>query len=443
MSDILLNNNMANQEIEKIERLRSEIQKKLDNRNWEVESQVMITKNNRRHWLDIVVKYNRDVVTIFEYKSCIKVISDTIIKRCNIFRDLFPQSSPAVYLTDGDICVEVYKNGSIAKRHDENIDKVIETISNKMSISAEPDYASFIKELKNFKIDEVIKFAEKIENGDSKCFFEVNSNTFSFNAEYERLFFKTLLGNVPDVLYRYTSLDNVLRLLSELKQSMVSLLGMTDFTECYYANNYVSSIIEMDTSTDIYKKATRCFILSFSVGENENMKMWEDYGDKYKGVRIRYQRRGDSVNNSFWIAPVCYAVSKDKHPKLDFIAKIQRSYGQATFKINQWDIWQHFFKPYDYRDEEEVRILYSCKDLQDENGLKDDAWKWKNQDGKLFPLLLFESDEFPYTISEIMLGPIDADMFERNKAVLEQMILVNKANDIKVISSKYNEKNRG
>lgn len=233
------------------------------------------------------------------------------------------------------------------------------------------------------------------------------------------------MGEARNELYRYTSFEAIKRILSEDKHSMASLIGMTDFTECYYADDYIKKKVQMDVKErgKVYSDACKCFIVSCTNNEDENLKMWEDYGDKFKGVRISYCYEKLNKSDKFQIAKVSYASSYDKHPELDFIAEIQQNYGKHSFKINEWDVWQHFFKPYDYRNENETRILFY---LKDDYKIKTDAWKWINKDGKFFPILSFEIEKFPYVISEIMLGRVGKDTFERNKAVLEQMLSVYK-----------------
>lgn len=160
--------------------------------NWGVESQTMFANNNFHYRFDLIIKYKDDVQAIFELKTGIKSIKSeikrAIIKQCGLYRELFPQSSPFVFVTDGNDFHEVSEDKPYDWGEGEDIDKVIERILGRKNDSEIPKYKSFIKKLKESTKKEVQEFAREIEEGNTESYFDMNLNTFSFTPEYERKF---------------------------------------------------------------------------------------------------------------------------------------------------------------------------------------------------------------------------------------------------------------
>lgn len=86
-----------------------------------------------------------------------------------------------------------------------------------------------------------------------------------------------------------------------------------------------------------------------------------------------------------------------------------------TFKLRRWNEWKHFFKPYEYKDEMEIRLLY--------NKMNKPASKWiLTSDYQIVcPLMIFGVKKFPLLIDKIMLGPNCPDI-KVNQLQLELMI---------------------
>jgi hypothetical protein len=79
-------------------------------------------------------------------------------------------------------------------------------------------------------------------------------------------------------------------------------------------------------------------------------------------------------------------------------------------------VWRHFFKPKEYEHEKEVRLLYLPK-----QGTVARNWILAEPYTIVNPLALFNLDEFPLEITEIILGHKSAER-ELNKVQLKQML---------------------
>ena len=71
--------------------------------------------------------------------------------------------------------------------------------------------------------------------------------------------------------------------------------------------------------------------------------------------------------------------------------------------LRRLSVWSHFFKPFEYRDEQEVRLLF----FQDKN---DSKWIYETHFGIVTPIMTFPIEEnnnqFPLILDKITLGPI-------------------------------------
>ena len=232
--------------------------------------------------------------------------------------------------------------------------------------------------------------------------FEVKGGKLCFSdIKKENEFFEQLIESFDgDIVYRYTSLDSLFLTLKTGKQGMCCLVGMNDKSEVYYADKYLKR--ESGKTAYDRNKENNFFILScVEDTPEENLMMWRLYGDNTKGVRIKYTPK--AMPDGFRFAKIYYGSGIDKHPGLDFIKKIQELYfGPIRFLFRHYDYWKHFFKPYDYAMENEVRLLY---ETTASNPPKTTEWIKGGEFSILIPLVLFDEKAFPLDIEEIKIGP--------------------------------------
>ena len=97
--------------------------------------------------------------------------------------------------------------------------------------------------------------------------------------------------------------------------------------------------------------------------------MFRLYADDAKGVCLEYSIDKDLLQNSRFVLEPKNKTKKKKqtHPELDFVCDMvkEKIHGKKL-DLRRLSVWSHFFKPFEYRDEQEVRLLF----LQDKNDPK-------------------------------------------------------------------------
>lgn len=239
-----------------------------------------------------------------------------------------------------------------------------------------------------------------------------------FAPEIENNLFKAILKpenkkNSGDKLYRYVSQSSFKHLVEEGTITMASLICMNDVTEKNYANDYVKSRKIKSGCISGEKDSLNCYISSMSLS-CDNLMMWNMYGGNAKGVELVFD--AGTVDKGFTISDVDYANAKKEILELNYIIRLLRRscYGKYL-QLRRWNIWQHFFKPYYYKDEREVRLLYNLSS----NNFDKREWH-TSASGLNFPLIKFRVfDEwkedaasykklpcFPLKLEQIVLGPL-------------------------------------
>ena len=95
---------------------------------------------------------------------------------------------------------------------------------------------------------------------------------------------------------------------------------------------------------------------------------------------------------------------------------------KEKMKFTQLSAWKHFFKPFDYNVEKEIRLIFFDDEKKD-NGVINHEWIKTWSHSIIIPIVDFKlnSPNFPLQLKEILLGP---KMPERdtNKSQLEGLI---------------------
>lgn len=260
---------------------------------------------------------------------------------------------------------------------------------------------------------------------------KVSATSITVSDSFERTLFMALLGNYDgNQICRYTTKASLSRIISDKKQSLCSIVGMNDKSECYYAHNYLKRNQNGELSNlsrNEIGKLNEFYITSCTSMENckqkmeDNLSMWRLYASDCEGVCMVFDidkgilRKGDYI-----LGPISYAqrveerdlmsmddeyspIYKDVHPELDFIrGLIFCKVGGYTYKFPTLELWLHFFKSYDYRDEQEVRLLYK--------GSSKDKRKWIVANNIYCPVIEKDicdknTNEYPLILKRIILGP--------------------------------------
>lgn len=237
-----------------------------------------------------------------------------------------------------------------------------------------------------------------------------------FDVKKENEFFEQLIEPyTADTVYRYTSHDSVFRTLESGQQSMCCLIGMNDKSEVNYVDKYLNPSV-LTTSYD-KKKENNYFILSCVEDTNdENLTMWRFYGDNTRGIRLTYMPQ--PMPDGFRLAKIYYGDKINHHAGLEFLKELLKiPIGKVMFQFNHIDYWKHYFKPFDYSIEKEVRLLYEKCSSNLPNQIK---WIKVEEFSVTIPLALFNVKGFPLKIRELRLGP-NMKEIETNELQLKQL----------------------
>ncbi|MBR6437685.1 MAG: DUF2971 domain-containing protein [Bacteroidales bacterium] len=218
---------------------------------------------------------------------------------------------------------------------------------------------------------------------------------FSFSENDETNFWQKLLkqeGKGITTIYRYTSLDTVLSILSTNKYRMYGIVGMNDKSEIDYFDDYCNST----KNTLLYPILNNLFLSSCSLLKDD-LTMWRLYGDNAKGVCLSFDIKPHFSNN-FILQAISYADDNGQDDKLDIIKDLLKT----NVVFSDIDKWKHFFKAKDYSIEKEVRLLF-----QDKDSVKKRDWIKSNDNSIINPFVEFDllGTEFPLELKEIILGP--------------------------------------
>lgn len=262
------------------------------------------------------------------------------------------------------------------------------------------------------KENDVIDFIDSLSDTDIKS---ESTYYFELTEEKEDGLFRTLLGKYEeDCLCRFTTINSIFRTCNEKAQSMCCIVCMNDKSETDYVTQKLNPTMQSD-----FEEINGCYIMSCcDIGSKDNFTMWRLYGDDAKGVCIEYQIKKDLLSD-FFLAPISYAKDDQQtHPELDFIKMLQDKEIQGKkLRLNRLSIWMHFFKPYEYREEKEIRLLFYKKCAipeQDSYGASNippfkRIWIYNGDYGIISPIVTFSveetKDHFPLLIDKITIGP--------------------------------------
>lgn len=262
-----------------------------------------------------------------------------------------------------------------------------------------------------FDENENVSFQKKVlEVIDKWTYLSVSRITktkFSIFPEKEDELFLAVLGEIKEKrLYRYISRLSLDYLIGEGTHAMSSITCMNDKTECYYASDYLTE------ENIVPSKSNRCldylinyddFITSFSLCNPNELTMWRLYGDETKGVCVEYEFANKKLPKGFYLAPVSYPQEDGNHIELNFIKFILSELFDYHKLISlHWQVWQRFFKPFGFKVEREIRLLFHPQSTTFEKV------KWIFANGIYSPIYLFsikkDNGDYPLEITRIVLG---------------------------------------
>ncbi len=263
--------------------------------------------------------------------------------------------------------------------------------------------------------------------------FDQNSNSFYFPTKdaginsFENQFFTRMFGQFTDkTICRYSTLNTVFSMLNYLSFRMNGLVGMNDKSEVNYVESYLAGN-EKPLSKQHHSSITainnRYITSCTTIANKDNLTLWRLYADDSQGVCLVFDTVEANLNNHVLLQKVKYADKDGKHPELELLKEIRRQVLEVTgfpFEFKNLGYWKHFFKPYEYSIEDEVRLLI----IEDPSipSIKRD-WVMTYSHSIINPIIDFQlnGSRFPLYLKEVLLGPKCPEQ-ETNKVQLEELI---------------------
>lgn len=236
--------------------------------------------------------------------------------------------------------------------------------------------------------------------------FDYTTLRFVFKNEEIDQFFDHNLNTCEESVCRYTSLNSIFTTIINDNQRMFGIAGMNDLEEIYFTDKCIYGGNFVPPSRSDYNNR---FILSCSTLEvYDDLTMYRLYADDGKGVCLKYIIEENNSSEKFYIKKVEYADKKGKNPTLELIKGLIDCVAKKTMHIVDFfgdTGWKYFFKPYEYKIENEVRILFS---RNNESSIKRN-WLITNNNQIInsyvdFSLTLINKI-IPIRLEEIVLGP--------------------------------------
>jgi len=393
------------------------------------------TAGNRR--ADLVIVNGFEILACIEIKS--NISDEKLLLEAQAQVELIQKDTHSYYavITDGDrYYVKSLSNERFEEKRDaEAVIKVILGVDKEKERDNDFDIESlrnyFSKICMKYDMISNINKIKKVLEGVSSANCEVTATRFKFKRSFENAFFQSLLGTYTDKeIVRYIPFSSVFRTLNEQTIGMVSLVGMNDVSECYYADQFCAKINNKEWTKGVLpaerSMLNNTYILSCNdLSMEDNLTMWRLYGDNCKGVCIKFIIEKDKLykDETFILAPVSYGQDKDTHYALEFVNSILSiKIGDREPLFETWCYWKHFFKDYRYSVEKEVRLLYTG------NGLGKRDWILVKENDipctiSVFPIKCApnHSNDFPLTLKGIKIGSKCIDI-ETKKSQLEELI---------------------
>ena len=379
---------------------------------------------------DLSIKIGKKIIAIIEFKST-QFLDVLDYSRIENFAS---ENNIRLFILSDGIKFFVIDRGIPNKTGTLNFEELIQVLTQREEINVEECKIQIAKLINQIFIDSGFLFLKEI--GDAvfdqllnALYYDELDQVFSFKNHsdinnMENRLFRFLLNDAEPLkkIFRYTTFNTLFEMLTRNSFRMNCLIGMNDPTEVNYVENYITGINHDYTqahwqSVDAHN---RRFISSCSLLE-DNLTHWRLYGEDSKGICLVLRIHEENLESKFILKKINYGRQGNVHPELDLIKRIiseLKDKLNIDFEFRTLSIWKHFFKPYDYAVEKEVRLLYILNDNSVQKG-----WLMTKNHGILNPYLDFKlnDDALPIELAEIVLGPKSPEK-ELNRKQLEQYI---------------------
>ncbi|MDQ3073936.1 MAG: DUF2971 domain-containing protein [Bacteroidota bacterium] len=233
-------------------------------------------------------------------------------------------------------------------------------------------------------------------------------------------------------IYHYTTLNFAFSILNQQTLRMSSIAGINDRSEINSASTLLTDEIKLPIHHKVFESASERFILACSK-KDDDLTQWRLYGDDGRGVCLKFQIT-DTLDNhlDFTLGRILYGrsllralknIRKEIHTEMGFKLLLRRLF-----------LWRHFMKHVDYKDEEEIRLLY----FNDVDKKHYRGRKWKINRFYIinsFVEISIAGNELPLRLQKVTLGPKCYEK-ELNRKQCELFLKDNGLGNIEVALSK-------
>ncbi len=312
-----------------------------------------------------------------------------IDKSKKIFSKRVPSGAYGI-LVDSQFTFYVYKNtdGSVSELAKTNDFAQVENLLTGKA-SVKQFKAKTIKDFlrNNSKLKTFADFVEYNEDDDD-CEFK--------SAVEENLFWETLIKDdtekeiETEPVCKYTTLETLYHMINNDSIRVSCIVGMNDNTEVNYFDSYCG--YNKESNLDANSVFITCCTKRI-----DDLTMWRLYGDNSSGVCLIFDIVKDWETN-FMLHKVSYENYRRKNDALEIVKTLL----EKGLVFKEIDKWKHYFKPYDYRDEQEIRLLF----INGERITRNVNWVLTGDTNILNPTIDFslKGDAFPFKLRGIILG---------------------------------------
>ena len=258
---------------------------------------------------------------------------------------------------------------------------------------------------KNYETIKVLLSKNEFDVSNLKeCDIVYENGAFSFSGAYEEFFsnFFPSFNTREKIVCRYVSLETAFNIIKNKSLKLNSVVGMNDSTEV----DFVESMLYdgMKKLVGLQNQARNVYIMSCSSEKViDDLTHWRLYGSDAEGVCLVFNVK-KVKKCQFKFGKISY-LDRNKPP--EFIEKINNFFGEVLeetkipFAPRNFHCWAHFYKPWEYNIEKEIRLIYI-----DDKALKKEWFLSKPYNIVNSSVEVDLSDEnLPLKLCKVILGP--------------------------------------
>jgi len=417
--------------------------------------------------MDAVIIKNKELIAVLEIIPYVKILvkSDVPISKNDDrlqYKYLIITNGEQIFLHDSYInelkiidSVEDLIHSIFSILTPAEIDKKKEEIAHLLEAETRKFLVESIKMTKSKNwVDHTIKHFN-YSNIFSNLNYDPNGQFFRLGDDirkdenFENQLFNILLEDVPSntLIYRYATLDTVFSTVNFNSVRMNGLAGMNDPSELDYADLYIDKNYSIFSNPNEVHAVNRRFITCCSE-LSDTLNQWRLYGEDCKGACMVFRIKNVIYQPGVKVKKISYGekpYGRPFHLELELLKHLietVRLVSHQSLQFKSLGIWKHFFKPFEYAEEKEVRILLVLNNQEHIKGTRQPIkkeWNLTATHKIISPYVNVPLNDpiLPVQLDSITLGSKCPEK-QLNKVQLEVMLEEKSIIDVKVTHSAIN-----